>query len=248
MPLLSSRHLTICLDPSVYVTGIVVQLIALPIGQAWAKYLPNCRVNLGPLSFLLNPGPFSIKEHVCITVMANAVSGGIYIAEVSVAQRIFYGMKVPYSFQILIALGSQTFGYCLGGLLRRFVVYPSSMIWPGALVNSALFATLHKVVIPEIKIAGHISRTRFFLIAMAASFVWYWIPGYLFTGLSMFSWICWIVPNNVTVNALFGVNSGLGMSVLTFDWSMIAFINSPLVTPVRLCSDSLLSRFADVGL
>jgi hypothetical protein len=40
------------------------------------------------------------------------------------------------------------------------------------------------------------------------------------------------------VNALFGVNSGLGMGILTFDWSMIAFFGNPLVTPVRSPSQS----------
>ncbi|EAU81526.2 hypothetical protein CC1G_10984 [Coprinopsis cinerea okayama7 len=215
--------------PSVYVTGIVVQLIALPCGKGLERILPKTVFNFFGYKWSLNPGPFSIKEHVCITVMANAVSWGIYITEVSLSQRVFYGVEVPYSFQILIALGSHIFGFSLAGFLRRFVVYPSSMIWPGALVNSALFNTLHKNY--GVRDKGHMSRERFFLIATAASFVWYWVPGYLFTGLSMFSWICWIVPENVTVNALFGVNTGLGMSVLTFDWSMIAFVGSPLVTP-----------------
>lgn len=56
-------------------------------------------------------------------------------------------------------------------------------------------------------------------------------PGFLFTGLSIFSWICWIVPKNVVVNQLFGVSTGLGMSVVTFDWSQIAWIGSPLMIP-----------------
>jgi hypothetical protein len=41
-------------------------LLSLPICKAWARYLPN-------ISFFgipLNPGPFTIKEHVIITIMA----------------------------------------------------------------------------------------------------------------------------------------------------------------------------------
>jgi len=57
------------------------------------------------------------------------------------------------------------------------------------------------------------------------------LPSYLFTALSYFSWICWIAPNNPTVNQLFGVIHGLSMSVLTFDWGQIAFIGSPLAVP-----------------
>jgi xanthine/uracil/vitamin C permease (AzgA family) len=111
------------------------------------------------------------------------------------------------------------------------------MIWPGALVNAALFNTFHKR--GHATSNRHISRERFFLIALACSFFWYWVPGYLFTGLSVFNWVCWIAPNNLPLNALFGTSTGLGMSILTFDWSQISFIGNPLVTPV--CFFSLVS-------
>ena len=62
-------------------------------------------------------------------------------------------------------------------------------------------------------------------------FVWYWFPGYLFTALSTFTWVCWIAPNNIVVNQLFGYSTGLGMGFLTFDWNVIAYNGSPLVTP-----------------
>ena len=55
--------------------------------------------------------------------------------------------------------------------------------------------------------------------------------GFLFTGLSVFSWVCWVAPKNVPVNQLFGAYSGLGMSLVTFDWSQIAWIGSPLMIP-----------------
>jgi OPT oligopeptide transporter protein len=57
------------------------------------------------------------------------------------------------------------------------------------------------------------------------------LPSYLFTALSSFSWACWIAPNNAKVNQLFGVNHGLAMGMLTFDWGQISFANNPLPTP-----------------
>jgi hypothetical protein len=57
------------------------------------------------------------------------------------------------------------------------------------------------------------------------------LPGYLFTALSYFSWVCWIAPDNVPVNQMFGYVSGMGMSTITFDWAQIAYIGSPLATP-----------------
>ncbi|SCV67274.1 BQ2448_5920 [Microbotryum intermedium] len=40
-----------------------------------------------------------------------------------------------------------------------------------------------------------------------------------------------LLTDNTIVNQLFGIDTGLGMSLLTFDWAHIAFITSPLVIP-----------------
>lgn len=37
----------------------------------------------------------------------------------------------------------------------------------------------------------------------------------------------------------FGVSSGLGLFPMTFDWAQIAYIGSPLLTPVSRFSESL---------
>lgn len=204
--------------------------MSLPLGKALAKILPTTRFNTFGYVWSLNPGPFSIKEHVCITVMANVVVAGAYATDIVLTQRIFYHQTVTNSYQILLVLSTQIIGFSFAGFLRQFVVWPASMIWPSALVNSALFNTLHQNFGKADR--GHISRERFFLIALACSFAWYWVPGFLFTALSVFNWACWIAPKNVVVNVLFGTNTGLGMGIFTFDWSMIAFIGNPLVTPV----------------
>ena len=223
-----------CADPSVFVSGIVVQLIALPLGKGLERILPTTRFRLFGRVWSLNPGPFNIKEHVCITVMSNVFvsGGGAYATDIIASQRLFYNQHVPFGYQVMLILSTQVFGFATGGLLRQFVVWPASMVWPGVLVNCALFNTLHKNYGQRER--GHISREKFFCIAMACSFVWYWVPGFLFTALSMFNWVCWIAPENVVVNLLFGTNTGLGMGLLTFDWTMITYIGSPLVTPVSL--------------
>ncbi|KAG6854202.1 hypothetical protein C0991_009515 [Blastosporella zonata] len=52
--------------PSVTVTGIVAQLLSFPIGQAAAAWVPDWTI----FGIRLNPGPFTVKEHVLITVRA----------------------------------------------------------------------------------------------------------------------------------------------------------------------------------
>ena len=227
---ISSSDTKVSSVPSVLITGIVVQLVSLPLGKGLEHALPTRKFNTFGYVWSLNPGPFSIKEHVCITVMANVVVGGAGATDIFLAQKVFYGQRLSYAYQVLLALSTQIIGFSLGGMLRQFVVWPASMIWPGALVNSALFNTLHKNLGNRDR--GHMTRERFFLIALFGSFAWYWLPGYLFTALSVFNWVCWIAPKNVVVNTLFGTSTGLGMGILTFDWSQIGYIGSPLVTPV----------------
>jgi OPT family oligopeptide transporter len=225
--LLTSRLLLV---PSVLITGIVAQVISLPLGKGLERILPTTRFRIFGRVWSLNPGPFNIKEHVCITVMANAVAYGAYSTDIVATQRILYNQSPGWNYQIMLILSIQILGFSLGGILRQFVVWPSSMIWPGALVSSALFNTLHKNYGKYER--RHISREKFFLIVLIGSFLWSWLPSYLFTALSVFNWACWIAPQNPTINALFGTSTGLGLGIFTFDWSMIAYVGSPLVTPV----------------
>ena len=50
--------------PSVNISSIVAQLLSFPMGRAAAAFLPNWTI----FGVRLNPGPFTIKEHVLITV------------------------------------------------------------------------------------------------------------------------------------------------------------------------------------
>lgn len=133
-----------------------------------------------------------------------------------------------FSFDLTLTLATQLIGFGLAGLVRRFLVWPASMIWPSNLVVCTLLNTLHA---EDDAYSPTISRYKFFTIATCAAFFYYFLPGFLFQALSLFSYVCWIAPDNVVINQLFGVHSGLGMGILSFDWSMISFIGSPLMIP-----------------
>ena len=129
-------------------------------------------------------------------------------------------------------MSTQLIGFSMGGICRRFLVSPPSMIWPANLVYCVLFNTLHSHHYSgEGDHHGGLSRERFFLYVLVGGGIWYILPGYLFTALSAFSWVTWIAPKNHTVNTLFGYSSGLGMSLITFDWAQIAYNGSPLPVP-----------------
>ncbi|KAH7096543.1 OPT oligopeptide transporter [Auriculariales sp. MPI-PUGE-AT-0066] len=213
--------------PSVFITGLVAQLLSFPMGRAWAAIMPRVRIG----SVEVNPGPFTVKEHVLVVVMASVGAGSAYATDIVAVQRVFYNQQWNFGYQWMIVMSTQLIGFSIGGVARRFLVDPPSMIWPASLVNTALFNTLHQTQYAGIGDRGGISRERFFLYAFLGSCVWYFFPGYIFQALGYFSWVCWIAPDNVPVNQMFGYFHGMGMSLITFDWSQIAYIGSPLATP-----------------
>ncbi|WWC68406.1 OPT family small oligopeptide transporter [Kwoniella pini CBS 10737] len=218
--------------PAPYISPLIVQVVAYPVGKFAAWLLPITTWKfpkfLGGSEFTFNPGPFNIKEHTIIVMMANVAIGPAYALYAIVSSELFYKHKFGYGFDILLILSTQVTGFTMAGLCRRFVVWPASMIWPANLVVTTNLNTLHA---EEDGFQGGMSRLRFLLICMAGAFAYYFFPGFLFTGLSYFSYACWIAPKHKVVNQLFGVSTGLGMGILTFDWTQVTWIGSPLTTP-----------------
>ncbi|KAL0573516.1 hypothetical protein V5O48_008437, partial [Marasmius crinis-equi] len=214
--------------PTITFSNIVPQLLSYPVGRAAAAYIPR---NWTLFGLELNPGPFSIKEHVLITVMASVSISSAYATEIIAVQRVFYNQVYNFSYQWFLVLSTQLIGFSIGGIARHIIVDPPSMIWPAKLVSCALFNTLHSEYYTGVGNRGGMSRNKFFWCACAISFAWYFLPGYLFRALSYFSWVTWIWPDSRVITQVFGQMSGLGLSILTFDWNQIAYLGSPLVTP-----------------
>jgi hypothetical protein len=125
-------------------SSVAIQLLCLPVGRFFAWVLPTTKFNTSGYVWTLNPGPFNVKEHTVITVMAKVVELCAYATDLLLSQELFYRKSSGFGYEIMICLSSQLMGYSVPSLFSRFLVWPSSMIWPGALVNSALFNTLHK--------------------------------------------------------------------------------------------------------
>ncbi|KAI0340457.1 OPT oligopeptide transporter [Trametopsis cervina] len=213
--------------PSVTVTSVVAQLISFPVMRLWARVVPSVKI----YGVSLNPGRFTIKEHVLITIMAGVGAGSAYATDIVAVQRVYYNQTYNFSYQWLLVMSTQLIGFSIGGIARRFLVTPPSMIWPANLVTCTLFNTLHSQQYAGMGTRGGISRERFFTYGLIAVFCWEFLPTYLFQALSVFNWVCWIAPENIVVNQLFGTATGLGMSILTFDWAQITFVGNPLAWP-----------------
>jgi hypothetical protein len=59
-------------------------------------------------------------------------------------------------------MSTQLIGFSIGGICKRFVVAPPSMIWPENLLTAVLFNTLHGQETSSTQARGGISRLRFF--------------------------------------------------------------------------------------
>ncbi|KAI7358979.1 small oligopeptide transporter, OPT family [Hortaea werneckii] len=221
--------------PAVHIVSIVAELLVFPMGVALAHILPICSVDLPYFgTWRVNPDHhFNIKEHVVIVIMANVTigfAGGADATGIIQAAIKFYGFELPAGFSVLVTMCCQVLGFGVAGLCHQWLVEPASIIWPGVLGNCALLNTLHSRA-NAIANGWQITRLKFFMIVLGGAFFWYWLPGGLFTALSYFTWICWIAPNNIVVNQLFGFQTGLGLSPITFDWSQIAYNTNPLLSP-----------------
>lgn len=80
-------------------TPLVVQLVSFPLGKIMEKIIPKSR--------FFNPGPFNIKEHVLITVMANCSYGTAYAIDIITIQKLWYNQDIGWGGGILLIWTTQ---------------------------------------------------------------------------------------------------------------------------------------------
>ncbi|KAH7105168.1 OPT oligopeptide transporter [Auriculariales sp. MPI-PUGE-AT-0066] len=230
--------------PSISVGSNVAQVLAFPAGKLLEAILPTASVTIFGQAVSLNPGPFNMKEHMVITIMANVGFGAPYTNYIVFVQGIerYFNMQWArnFGYQILIALSTNFIGYGLAGLTRRFLVYPVHAIWYNNLATIALNRAFHSGR-NEVADGWQVSRLKYFLYCFCGMFVYYWFPNYIFQLLSFFNWMVWIAPNNVKLAAITGSvgASGLGLNPIpTFDVNQLGL--DPWVTPFY----SVVNQFA----
>ncbi len=134
----------------------------------------------------------------------------------------------------MLILSTQAMGFGLAGVMRRFLVWPAAMVWPSNLITTTVMYSLHdhSPSDPAATNGWRIGRYRFFLLVALLTFTYEWIPQVMAQFLQYFLFICWIAPNNIVVNQVFGGQTGLGLIPISFDWNTITgFLGSPLQTP-----------------
>ena len=235
-------------QPAISLSVSVVQVFLYPSGLLCEWILPNWSFNIWKWRIDLNPGPYTFKEQMLATIFCGVTGGSTSYAAWNILMQKsdkFYDNKwVDWGYQILLILSTNFLGVGLAGIMRKFAVYPVKAVWPSILPSLALNKALLTPSKKE-KINGwKISSYMFFFVTFWASFVYFWIPDYLFQALSYFNWMTWIKPDNVNLAVVTGSIGGLGLNPIpTFDWNYLSALLQPLQVPFFTTACNLLGAF-----
>ncbi|KAL5981944.1 hypothetical protein ACLOJK_016011 [Asimina triloba] len=214
-----------------YISTDCIQILILPIGKLMARFLPTKRIRVfgTKWAFSLNPGPFSLKEHVLITIFANIGEDAPYPTSIMTVMKAYFHRKFDLWTALTMSFISQMVGYGFIGFLVKPLVENPIMWWPEIMVIVSLYRTLHE---GETRSKGQLTRIQFFLLAVVANFAYYIIPNYFFPYITALSFICWIWKDSVTAQQIGSSRNGLGLGSFTIDYTTVAtYLSNPLATP-----------------
>ncbi len=108
-----------------------VQIAANYVGVWLAKVLPakSVRVPFTSWGFSLNPGPFSVKEHVLVTI--SAASGATYnLGYTPIAMsELYFGQPVHPAVALFFMWAIVWTGYSFAAVARQFLLYDPQYPW-----------------------------------------------------------------------------------------------------------------------
>ncbi|KAG9231484.1 OPT oligopeptide transporter protein-domain-containing protein [Amylocarpus encephaloides] len=199
-----------------------VQIASNYIGDWMARTLPawNVRLPFTKRSFNLNPGPFSPKEHVMVTISAS--SGATYnlaFAPISMSE-LYFGTRINPGVCLFFMLAVVFLGYGYAAIARQFLVNDPQYPWYQALCQTALFETQkHQRESPS---PVSKRQTMVFFLVLVGVTIWQFLPEYVFPFLQSLAFLCWVAPHNETANFIGGGMGGMGFLNLSLDWSNIS--------------------------
>ncbi|KAM0722695.1 hypothetical protein Q7P37_002136 [Cladosporium fusiforme] len=199
-----------------------VQIASSYAGDWLAKILPsrNIRIPLTKRSFSMNPGPFSYKEHVLITI--SAASGATYnmgFTPVSLAE-LYFGSTMHPLVAMFFMWAIVWTGYSFAAIARQFLIYDPQFPWFTALCQTALFETQKKQRQNPTKESR--KQTKVFFLVLLGVTLWQFLPEFVFPMLGSLAFLCWVAPQNPVANFVGSGFGGMGFMNLSLDWSNIS--------------------------
>lgn len=203
-----------------------VILVSLPVGRWLARRVPNRTVYIPLVGGVeLNPGDFSIKEHLLIAVIASSGAHSAYASDILNIQILFFHTRMTTIPSILLLLSTQCLGFGMAGLVHNLLIKAPSMIFPSTLVTTSLFHTLHAQESVESK-----RRLRFFIMAFLVVFAYQFGPALMAPTLSSVALLCMFDNRSSILRILGSGYKGLGFLNVSLDWTAVG-ATGPLFQP-----------------
>ncbi|KAL7410271.1 OPT oligopeptide transporter protein-domain-containing protein [Mrakia frigida] len=195
-----------------------VQIASLYFGRLLAGALPKKTIGRGRFSFELNPGPFSVKEHVAIVLAANTGATNNLGDYVLAPLYVYYDAPMNGWLAILFMWSCVFVGFSYASFARKFLIEDPKIVFPLTLQQVALFRSMRDSF--EYDSATNKKQMRVFWYGILAFFVWQFLPEYVAPLLSSLTILCWVSSNPNVTFAGSGLG-GAGFLNITLDWSNI---------------------------
>ena len=224
--------------PPVSLQGGAIQILMAGVGKLWAL-MPRIAIPMGRgREFIINSGkPWNYREQMFGTVVF-AVSIGCNWAEdvaIVLSNPHFFNLgfledgitpdpqgPASFGFVILTQLSFALTGFGLAGIMRTFFVYPEECVYYDTLYFNFLGRSMTENEPREKPVSLKLKTYEMFWIFGWCNFAWYWITNLGFEALSQFGWMTWISPDNIDLNAITGISTGLAINpIATFDTNVI---------------------------
>ncbi|KAF9563040.1 hypothetical protein EC968_005034 [Mortierella alpina] len=213
-----------------------VNLVTYSLGKFMARVLPEKKISVFGYEMSLNPGPFNIKEHALIGIAVSTGSSSAYAIEIVASTDLFLNFRINALGSLMLIITTQSVGYGMAGMLRRYLVYPAEMVWWSNLVQVVFYNTMHNTdEFKNVRLVRGWSRMKFFWIVAAVTFIYQFIPQWIAPLLVYFDWLCWIKPFDMNFWAIFSSIKGGGALALSFDWTTIGGTTMYLPLSAQLC-------------
>jgi len=203
-----------------------VQIASHYVGKWLAKVLPSKNINLYFIKFNLNPGPWSIKENVLVTLAAGSgATGNMGTSPISLSELYYNDITHP-AVAIFFMWCINLTGYAYAAIARNFLLYDCQFVWPQALMQTNLFNSMAKADLNS-KIGS--KQIKVFFLAILGMTIWEFFPEYIFPMTSSLAFLCWVAPSNPIANFIGSGMGGMGFLNISLDWSNIT--SSVMLSP-----------------
>ncbi|KAF7344027.1 OPT oligopeptide transporter [Mycena venus] len=208
-----------------------IVLVSWPVGKMMEQLLPDYRVPLGRFSFSLNPGPWSVKEHVLIGIAGNAASKGNWATYLPANAKIYYNIDMNHAIAFFFGWAVSIVGFSFTAFVRQILIFDPAFIFPVSLQQVTLYRTIHR----STDVQANRQMRGFWCICIAV-FVWQFFPEYIFPMTAALAPVCWFGGRNKTASFVGSGMGGMGVLNLTLNVSNItsAIITRPFFVQVIL--------------